>query len=124
VYLQDINIRKKEEMNCKFKMGYLEEVMSLSFYPHGGHEYVNMSRRRSTPIVDYGGAIHETSSNNHNKERHSIFLRLISSSSISSGMHKAKLAFLLIGFISYRSRGVVGRQVYSIVGCTIKRSLG
>jgi hypothetical protein len=30
VYLQDINIRKKEEMVCKFKMSHLEEIMILN----------------------------------------------------------------------------------------------
>ena len=29
VYLQDINIMKKEEMKCKFKMSHLEEIIWL-----------------------------------------------------------------------------------------------
>ncbi|KAK1611308.1 hypothetical protein QYE76_034981 [Lolium multiflorum] len=43
-------------------------------------------------MVDYGGAIHKTSSSKHNQERRSILLRSRSSSSSSSGMRKYKLA--------------------------------
>jgi hypothetical protein len=34
VYLQDINIRRKEEILCKFKIGHLEEIMSLKLAIH------------------------------------------------------------------------------------------
>ena len=33
-YLQGINIRKKEEMVCKFKMSHPEEIMSLKLAIH------------------------------------------------------------------------------------------
>ena len=59
--------------------------------PHGGHGYVKMRRRRSSPMVDYGGAIHKTSSSKHKQERRSILLRSRSSSSSSSGMRKYKV---------------------------------
>ena len=73
VYLQDINKMKKEEMVCKFKMSYPDEIMSLSLPFICAHGYVKMHRRRSSPIVDYGGAIRKTSSK-HKQERRSILV--------------------------------------------------
>ena len=64
--------------------------MLESFHLYVVHAYVNMHQRRA-PVVDYGGAIHKTSSSKHNQERCSILLRSRSSSSISSGMRKVKV---------------------------------
>ena len=67
------------------------ECARLRCYPYGDHGYVKMRRRRSSPMVDYGGAIRMTSSIKHNLERRSILLRSRPSSSSSSGMRKVKV---------------------------------
>ena len=62
MYLQDINIIKKEEMKCKFKMSHLEEIMFLRLAVL--MMFIDMRRhnpRRGSPIVEYGGAICKSS---------------------------------------------------------------
>ena len=58
MYLQDINIIKKEDMKCKFKMSHLEEIICLKLVVL--MMFIDMRRhaqRRGSPIVEYGGAI-------------------------------------------------------------------
>jgi hypothetical protein len=60
-------------------------------HPYGVHGYAKICRRRSSPIMHYGGAIRKTSSRKYNQERHSILKRSRSSSSRLSGMGKFKV---------------------------------
>ena len=72
VYLQDINMMKKEEMKCKIKMSHLEEIICLKIailmmiMDMGRH-----ARTRGSPVGVWG-AICKSSSSKHNQERCSI----------------------------------------------------
>jgi hypothetical protein len=51
VYLQDINIMKKEEMDYMFNMNHLDHVLEPC-HPYDDHRYVKMHQRRKSPVVD------------------------------------------------------------------------
>jgi hypothetical protein len=88
VYLQDINkMKKKKFVQVQDELSQRGHMVEAC-HPYGDHLYVKMRRRRSSPIVDYGGAIRNTSSSKHNQERLSALLRSILASSRSSGMHR------------------------------------
>jgi hypothetical protein len=76
-------------------------------HPYGNRVYMKICRRRSSPIMDYG----EQSADfiKQSQSRKEFFL--------------TRLRFVLDRFLSYRSRCVVERPVYRIVGRTIKRAL-
>jgi hypothetical protein len=108
VYIQDINKMEKEKMVFMFKMSHHEKIMSFKLViPYGNHGYMTMHRRRSSPAVDYGAAIRNTSSIKNNQKGVFHLVRSRSSSYRSSGMHKIKVCFLT-EFLSYRSGSVAG----------------
>ena len=55
MYLQDINIMKKEEMKCKFKMSHLEEIICLKLVVRMViMDMRRLAQRRGSPIGVWG----------------------------------------------------------------------
>jgi hypothetical protein len=74
-------------------------------HPLGDHGYVKRCVKSSSPVVEYGGANHKSSSSKRNQERWSNSRKSRPSSSSSSGLC-ARQRYILIGFLFYRSHVV------------------
>ena len=74
-------------------------------HPLGDRGYEKICLKRSSPVVEYGGANHKSSSSKRYQERWSNSRKSRPSSSSSSGLC-ARQRYILIGFLFYRSHVV------------------
>ena len=92
------------------------------FHPYGDHGDVKMPKRQSLP-QEYGGAIRKTSpsKSKHAQSRKVFQLEEDKSVIIQLKWNAQGKGMILIGFLFYRSHGVIGRPGYRVDNRTIKR---